>query len=524
MAYITLPMQEACAVDFIPRSRPKVDLRIQVPLKSVQPVDLYERGWRSTVDNLYRKAICPIIDFSLIDKEALRSKLPYGYRCDDDGVLWPDNGSTVETHYSLSHEKYLRDQEIPDYFSDRNWFPMDDCYEMRGTMLARKQAAARSLTVLNHRGEAMETPTLKLVIPDDLKTVIDTSECVSLSHAWNILVGYGNAPSGIHLKEFPGQLPEPKPLQELYRDAVFKPERHISIRSGRDSKALITHGGNFAKVLRGADEKAEKSQTVGRMVKLRDRDDIGQFPLESIVSTRATGCSGTTNFVAFGITPLAKGFALKPAPTQRHFCMPTSMMLVHKTAEAWRFAFLFLTFFRNHEFGKKRLYSIPVYYMIPQYVHRNEVTFTTKSFRGVGVELQSAIWETEGMSMAISRAFMGLEYEMTKMPVGFAHSTSSMEVMPKNHRIGLLGTGYAGLYGHYTEGKSLTHHALACSMDGNVSDDGPYSVWINGRQKHRFNRAVDLLDIALHGLPDNSLTLGRSKLVAPVAQIRNVRI
>ncbi|AHC30433.1 hypothetical protein CC53_gp016 [Rhizobium phage vB_RleS_L338C] len=522
-------MQEACAVDFTKWSRPPVSLRISVPLKEIRHVDLRERGY----DNPFRvhdefTQICPVADLTRIDRDALQEKLPFQYRVDSDGVIWYQPGSTVQTHYSLTHEKELDALNVPDYFSCRDWFPQDDYYAKRGALLERGQYGSRHISVFNHRGEQTgSTPTCRLIIPDDFETKFDIGEDgFYYSKLWGFDVSYTKGSSISKLQSFlDGEMGT---IKDTYVAQAFKRMPSAYIR-GDYAKNILNHGKKFEKAFRVAEEPVKRKDVQkavrnggARFVNLgEDRDNIGCFPANAFVNTRATGCTENLGFLHLGFRTNGDNVLLTPPHDTNPFLTPAGTMLVHKTADAWRFVFMSLMMVTNHMLDADRLRSFPALYMIPQYVHRNEVTFSTKAFRGVGLEIQEAIWATEGMSMAISRAMMGLKYEMSRKPKDFALNTDQIAKLPENHKIGMIGVGYAG---YMKTGDTLRDYAGMLGTDGQVHHDGLYNLQLTSRHTLKFNRAVDLLDMIFWDLPPNSLVQAKRKVETKFVSTRNVRI
>lgn len=479
MALLTLPRFEACAIDFIDlwphghkmpswisvdtrelnrriRTRSRGEARIEVAVKEV--------GYRG-----YEGPFI-FLDMEAMDADILRSALPTGYAVEDDGrLLRTDDMGYTPPSVTLA-VNLLTEGNIVIGSSqgrdDSRWFTVWVGYE-KETMLATAYTLSRHV--------------------DDGHSV---------------------------------------PLHDLAATLVYQGVRG-SVRS-ECTKPLLRMEKDFLKAFRPIDGYVRNSLSSIKDAKKKvrnvvlDTEEDDSFSPEDMLATRCT--NGGSSFVRLGLkwdrqsgTVRYADYARKEgtADLNNH----KAMALVHKAGDGWRFVFMLPMFYRASGIFENRLEMMPVFYMIPVFVSRHEVTFATVTFRGLKLTTQRRIWEVDGMSMAMNHALMSLTNQIKRMPTRHVISGRNPRV-PSNHRVAMLGTGRCSLL----PSSESVKEALERSDPGS---DGPYRYSVyNSRYRVQFTRAVDILDHVFWSLPHNAIKPGPAKAPLPVAPkvCRSVRL
>jgi hypothetical protein len=387
----------------------------------------------------------------------LRAALPFGYHVDDDGRLHREALSifgekTAEITLDLAEDGGAMLHPLSDIASDKSWFHV---------WVGIEQASR-----LNGLYAAM-------------RGVCDP---VTLGALAARMIYQKSIRGHIYKKDSRSLLRTEKP----FLDAIIPMKGYVRDR-----------------IIQGTEIKA------GRKVILSTDDEHEKLVQDDFLATRCTKGAGAS-FVRFGLrwNRVEKSLKLSNFETNagvsdwnRH----EAMLLIHKAKDAWRTVALLPMFYYAEDISVDRLRLMPCFYMVPITVSKNEVTFAHLTFRGVKLATQQRIWDVDGMSMAISHALMSLTNQLKKMPSQhLVHGQKT--VVPKNHRVAMLGYGVSG-----------TEHAadipVRSLMDRRYLQDGPYNYSIyNGSYPTQITRAADILDDIFSDLPHNRIVPGPQKV------------
>lgn len=533
MARIILPVLEACAMfkkadeTYSEYGLVRID---NVPIKALRFVSLEDRE-----DSRFAKQYImrmPFVDMDALTEEQItkfREALPWTYRLEDDGLLWRTAGSHVQTHFSIDHySASMRD----DYFENSLTplaLPRDDLYNKRVDMLDRSQEGIRAAPIrVGPRGQRdVPKPRMVLSVTEDANTVLYPGEDRTTFWSYDVTVGKTNGGYLETPNEFFDTVMVPVSLNTQFYKNCF---RTGSIKAWNEKlKDLLFTGKKMCNKLHlpydpdFVPPKKGKGAN-GRNIALEDKDRVKVADFRKmVVSTRDNKAS--TNFVRLGVRFRDR----KPVLTEPNndllpFRDPSNNLLIHKAKDGWRFVLMFPIYLKVNSGRGISFGCFPACYMIPQYVDRNEVTFGTKTFRGVNVGTQKKIWDTLGFSMAINRAFMGFTYELTRL-ANFADSGvlhySDLPTIPAEHKVALYGMGHLENYQSWTT-ERLTKIE---SLDG-LSDRGHWQLSFNSHI--RFSKPLvhvaDILDETFYGIPENELLFPFQEHIREVRVNRTVRI
>lgn len=525
MATLILRCFEACAAIGNSDKSLVID---NVPIRSLSTVDM------GTVQGSnYAKGkvfLMPFIDMKKLGEEGvkyLRESLPYLFRLEDNGLLWCNYGSQVERHYSLDHAAKMK-EHIGEVTGDPS---IDDCLPYEGYTARRKLMQRHMQSVYpgnNHQ-----------IAPNGMTVMGRSSVILSLSEDKHT-----------YIEEHPTTTAPVIFFSFLFKTEALDDRMTHTLKWFTERHACgTTFGDIFSANLLGAaivrvtkhkinnlvdsgprmcnklhlpfDGKKNVKTVKGRSVRIEDKDKehIGSFKDFAYTRVHSDGTFFLRLGVKFGSDGTLQLDKLKPASSA--MIVPTTELLVHKASDGWRLLLIMPRIVEMPPYRKEALGCVPMCYIIPQFVSRNEVTFSTKTFRGLPALLQKEIWSTQGMSMAIHRAFMGLQYELKRVAAIAPHYTmlyDDIDRMPKEHKIGLYGPGWCG---RVMEGRVSDSPLL---LNGAQSSGSRWDVYFETRRKKVIKHAIDMVDEMFFGLPKNELLLANEAYIKEERYNRSVRV